>query len=218
MSKPMRSEGDAPNARERQREETRRAILASALEVFAEKGFEGAAMREIAARAGVNHAMLAYYFATKDGLWRAAADFLFKRFGEEVSFAARRIEAEFGGDTRAWAEGCIRDYVRYCARHPEHARLLIQETVREGDRLTWLSERYGRLHRRGAEVFVQRLIAAGIIPAVEVAPLIYIVVGAAQQFHALAPEVRAVWDVDPGDEAMVEAHARTLTTLLFRGA
>lgn len=48
---------------------TEAAILSAATDVFIEKGFIGARTTEIARRAGVTHAMLHYYFRTKEGLF-----------------------------------------------------------------------------------------------------------------------------------------------------
>lgn len=47
-------------------------ILKAALELFAEKGFAAATTEEIAARAGVNKAMLYYYVGSKEELFTAA--------------------------------------------------------------------------------------------------------------------------------------------------
>jgi AcrR family transcriptional regulator len=49
-------------------EETRGRILAAALKVFRERGFEAATMREIAAAAGVAVGAAYYYFDSKDAL------------------------------------------------------------------------------------------------------------------------------------------------------
>ena len=46
-------------------------IIAAALAVFAEKGFAGARMDEIARRAGVSKGTLYLYFATKEDMFRA---------------------------------------------------------------------------------------------------------------------------------------------------
>jgi AcrR family transcriptional regulator len=54
-------------------EETRARIVAAALEVFAEEGFERASTRQIAEAAGVTPPALQYYFDSKDGLHRACA-------------------------------------------------------------------------------------------------------------------------------------------------
>ncbi|MGB7405906.1 MAG: TetR family transcriptional regulator [Pacificimonas sp.] len=71
--------------RERQRRETRARILAKALEIFAARGFEGATLRDIAAAADVNHALIKYHFDSKDRLWREAVAFLFTRMEEELA-------------------------------------------------------------------------------------------------------------------------------------
>lgn len=44
-------------------------ILHVAIELFADKGFEGASVRDIAKQAHVNIAMVSYYFGSKEGLY-----------------------------------------------------------------------------------------------------------------------------------------------------
>ena len=48
---------------------TRERIIAAAVEVFAESGYDGTTMRAIAARAGVDSALLHHYFGTKADLF-----------------------------------------------------------------------------------------------------------------------------------------------------
>jgi AcrR family transcriptional regulator len=52
-------------------ENTEYQILMAAREVFIAKGFEGARMQEIADQAGINKALLHYYFRSKDKLFEA---------------------------------------------------------------------------------------------------------------------------------------------------
>lgn len=54
-------------------ETSRRALLLAGAEIFGEKGLEAATTREIAAQAGQNIAAIAYYFGSKEGLYRAIA-------------------------------------------------------------------------------------------------------------------------------------------------
>ncbi|WP_307849657.1 TetR/AcrR family transcriptional regulator [Qaidamihabitans albus] len=66
----------ATSARRRGRrpagEDTRATLLAAAREVFAESGFDGATVRSIAARAGVDAAMVNHWFGSKEGLFAQA--------------------------------------------------------------------------------------------------------------------------------------------------
>lgn len=50
-------------------EDTRAALIAAAREVFVEKGYDGATVRAIAARAGVDAAMVNHWFGGKEGLF-----------------------------------------------------------------------------------------------------------------------------------------------------
>lgn len=64
---PARPRGRRPGA-----PDTRAQILEAALALFAERGFERATVRAIAARAGVDPAMVHHYFGTKEDLLTAA--------------------------------------------------------------------------------------------------------------------------------------------------
>ncbi|GAA0912595.1 TetR/AcrR family transcriptional regulator [Virgisporangium aurantiacum] len=57
------------------RQDTREAILSAARSAFAENGFDGASIRQIAGAAGVDPALVHHYFGTKDQLFVAAMDF-----------------------------------------------------------------------------------------------------------------------------------------------
>ena len=53
---------------------TRDAVLAAARERFAEQGFDRVRMRDVAADAGVDVALVTYHFGSKDGLFGAALE------------------------------------------------------------------------------------------------------------------------------------------------
>ena len=65
---------DTPLLKPSIREINERAILAAAEAVFAERGFGGATMSAIAARAGSPKANIHYYFPTKERLYRAVVE------------------------------------------------------------------------------------------------------------------------------------------------
>jgi AcrR family transcriptional regulator len=57
--------------RERNAERTKERILNAAERLFSERGIDGISMRQIASAAGVQLALISYYFRGKEGLYRA---------------------------------------------------------------------------------------------------------------------------------------------------
>jgi len=87
-------------------EETRARIIAAAMRLFGEKGYEGASTRDIAAAAGVNAPALQYYFDNKEGVLRACIEYIAERAWEslsEVVVEAEHLLAE-GADDAALIE------------------------------------------------------------------------------------------------------------------
>src|ERR1700742_4715797 len=68
----------------RQPQVSRSAILQAALVEFASEGLAGARMDAIAEAAGVNKALLYYYFQDKDDLYGAILDSFFARLLERI--------------------------------------------------------------------------------------------------------------------------------------
>jgi TetR/AcrR family transcriptional regulator, regulator of cefoperazone and chloramphenicol sensitivity len=84
-------------------EETRSRIIAAAMRLFGEKGYEGASTRDIAAAAGVNAPALQYYFDNKEGVLRACIEYIADRAWEtlsEVVIEAERLIAEGSDDEK----------------------------------------------------------------------------------------------------------------------
>jgi TetR/AcrR family transcriptional regulator, regulator of cefoperazone and chloramphenicol sensitivity len=73
-------------------EETRARIIAAAMHLFGEKGYEGASTRDIAAAAGVNAPALQYYFNNKEGVFRACIEYIAERAWDGLSEGV--VEAE----------------------------------------------------------------------------------------------------------------------------
>jgi AcrR family transcriptional regulator len=72
----------------------RQLILEAALDVFAEQGFEGATSKEIAARAGVTHGLIYFYFTSKEELFQAAFEHTLRGALDQL-----RIPSEEDADT-----------------------------------------------------------------------------------------------------------------------
>ena len=67
-----------------QEKNTEEQIFEAAHKVFTQKGFDGARMQEIAEEAGLNKALLHYYYRTKEKLFDAILKQVFKNFFPKV--------------------------------------------------------------------------------------------------------------------------------------
>src|SRR5580700_99658 len=73
-------------------EDTRERLIEAALKIFGELGFEGASTRALADAAGANLAAIPYHFGSKQGLYRAAAEFIVEHTGREILPTISRIK------------------------------------------------------------------------------------------------------------------------------
>jgi len=92
--------------------DTRDRLLRAAIEVFSERGFESATVREICRRAGANVAAVNYYFGDKKSLYAAIFDAVFETLhASRTAFLPRSAPAE------QRLESCIRAFFQelfYC--------------------------------------------------------------------------------------------------------
>lgn len=100
-------------------------IIDAAMELFAEKGFEGTSIRELAAAAGVNIAMVNYYFGSKEKLFEAMVE-------QKASYFREKLTEILNNDSKNELEKMdriIEDYVsRIMAQHKYH-RVIHQELM-----------------------------------------------------------------------------------------
>jgi AcrR family transcriptional regulator len=75
---------------------TRQSILKAAIDLFAQKGFEGASVRAIVSKARVNQAAINYHFKGKEGLYLEVLKIAFDRFTLHDDSEADKI----GGTSR----------------------------------------------------------------------------------------------------------------------
>lgn len=67
-------------------------LIAAATPLFAEKGFKGVGVRELAAAAGVNISMISYYFKGKEGLYAAVLNEQFSLLKEVAGLRDREAD------------------------------------------------------------------------------------------------------------------------------
>jgi len=76
-----------------QKQYVKNLILNTAETIFAENGYEGAAMRDIAAKAGINTALIYYHFESKEHLYKSIFDLRLSAFNESLASLPVLVEA-----------------------------------------------------------------------------------------------------------------------------
>src|SRR5258708_29402004 len=111
-------------------EKTRAAILTAALEEFAHEGTSGARTDEIARRAGVNKALLYYYFNDKEGLYAAALEHVFSGLIARVTTVLDRTDLPPRERLLLYAQ----THFDYIASSPAYSRVVQREFLRSASR------------------------------------------------------------------------------------
>jgi AcrR family transcriptional regulator len=193
--------------------DTRERILRAALEAFAERGFEGATTREIAARAGVPLGLLQYHFGGKLKLWRAAVD---RAFSELSAGLEAILEDPSPADERERIRLLIRGHVQFVARNPEFVRLMHEEGKRRGPRMRWMVDRHVKALYAALVPLIERSQAGGLLPAgIPAIHFLYILAGAVGVIFHQAEECMRLTGIDPADPAAAAAHARAVEHLFL---
>lgn len=111
---------------EQKKDNTEEKILNAAHEVFMRKGMEGARMQEIADEAGINKALLHYYFRSKEKLFIA----IFTRI---ASFAFPKISVIISDDSTFISrfERFIDLYLEFLIKHPFLPGFIAKELNRD---------------------------------------------------------------------------------------
>jgi len=111
------------NQRKRLQPELRREqIIAAAIHVFFEQGYEGASLRDLAGRVGINKATVYHYFASKEEI----LNHIVAKVGDGLLDGVRHA-AHSTDDPLAALETMIRFQIGYMEDHLEEVKVLVEE-------------------------------------------------------------------------------------------
>jgi len=132
---------------------TEELILDAAMKVFTRKGFAAARMEEIAKEAGINRALLHYYYRDKQTMFNLIFESRFKEFfkGLFVIFEADNVSL-FDKISRM-----IDHEISTLTRHPDLARFIITEIAQTPDLLIEYGKKLGVNPRLFIEAFEKQV-------------------------------------------------------------
>jgi AcrR family transcriptional regulator len=176
------SKRNPPRRRTRDPEATREALLRSATELFALHGYDGVRVDALARRAGVNKALISYYFGGKRHLYRAAI---------ESSFRELRGLAEGLRDRSGAPDELVGRFIDGFAdlartRRPHFPALFLRETLSTGELAPEAVEHVASILKAFRDV-LHRGNREGLFRALDPAQVYIHVVGSLAFFFATEP-------------------------------
>ncbi|WP_339667109.1 TetR/AcrR family transcriptional regulator [Maribacter arcticus] len=139
-------------------ENTEELILEAAKKVFQTKGMDGARMQEIADKAGINKAMLHYYYRNKQLLFEAV-------FKNAFAMLAPQLNAILNDETTIEdkVKNFTFNYISFISKHPYLPNFIIQELNRNPDFILKMKENKGFPNLSKFKKQVDKEIEEGII-------------------------------------------------------
>ena len=186
-------------------------ILDAAQEIFAEAGFRGATVDQIAAKAGMSKPNLHYYFKRKRDLYVAVLRRTLDLWLEPLE------ELDPEGDPEAELRHYIARKLYLSRVNPMASRVFANEILQGAPLLgDYLAGDLRALVRRKAEV-IRHWIAAGKLNPVDPYHLIFLIWAATQHYADFAPQVTAVTGVKKLSEKHFDAVEESLCQIIFHG-
>ncbi len=202
--------------REQQRAiETKRAILSAALSEFAQVGFEGASIRNIAAITGLQHPLITYHYRTKEILWQAVAEDAFAQIrqlwderlaGHEEMSPIERLQAEYS------------TFLRFTMTYPDFHHFMLRESRPGNPRLTWLVQTIILPTMQRVLPDIERAQAEQLLPPGNPALVHYMLIGMTSVLSSLKEEIKKSVGVATDDPGIVDSYLEIVNAVAFRGA
>lgn len=106
---------------------TQAKLLEAAVDVFAEKGYRDATLREICRRAGANNAAINYHFRDKEHLYLAAIEFIVQDVHDHMPYSGDESSSTAEVRLGRFIRGLLRDLAS--GRSPKRIMLITREFV-----------------------------------------------------------------------------------------
>jgi AcrR family transcriptional regulator len=193
---------------------TEKAILAAARKVFTHKGFAAARMEDIAAEAGINRALLHYYFRSKEKMFDIIFEQRIAEFFTELG-AILTSERNLQDKIRAIVDHDIQSI----SEQPDLPMFIMQELGLNPQRLIAYAEKAGSHPRYMIKILgaqVKQEVAAGRIRNIDPGQLLINIMSLSVYPFIAKPMIKAMQEMDnAGFETMMKKRKKEVADFIL---
>jgi TetR/AcrR family transcriptional regulator len=189
-------------------DQTRARILEAATREFSSNGFAGARTEQIAEAAGVNKALIYYYFQGKEALYAAALE----SAAERMAVTGKRVLALECSAGERLLRFALNHFDRIYSQ-PVFQNLMQQEMIRlrkgETGEMSPLVEKLFRPLADSMRAVAEEGIGSGELIPVESSQVMYATLGPNIFYFLSAPMMQLIAETDPFDRSALEFRRRS---------
>ena len=193
--------------------EARARIAAAAEELFAERGFDGAAIRDIAKKAAVNGAMIHYYFGNKEGLYHTLLEGAASRVRSLLIATTGK-----SGSTKKRLASFVEAYAAYMLSQPNIARILYREMLTGARHIKQIAQQYAASNYSMLKRLITDGVERGELRDVDAELTPISLMGMVVIFQFLRPIISVALGKTQYDKAFVDRVAAHTIDLFLNGA
>lgn len=188
------------------------ALLRAAIDLFAERGFEGVSLSQVASKVDAHVGLTRYYFGSKASLWTAAMNHLSECFVTELS-AANGFE---DGSKAEALKALIKTFVIASARWPQVSRVIVFDGDKSDARGEYIKNQFVAPFYHLLSELIEGAKTEGTIPGVSTRTIFFMITHGGAFPMALPALTNAFPGDDIESETGLRAHADAIVDLIFK--
>ena len=190
--------------------DTRTILLRTAEKVFAEKGYHGARVAEIAVRAGLDKRLIFYYFRSKEGLYSQIMEDFFQRAHPLLQgFVSRGTGSNHNVRLRTFLE----NMTEFIYQHRDPVRILFREFLDGGILLDSLTGQYALPILHIWKAHYPELFGVRSKERREADHMLLTLSGMSLFYFLVAPLMEKAWNEDPLSPGHIETRKKIIQRL-----